>query len=48
MCSLKCLSQEPLDVNTQEKVEMLHGAHHRDNIQRGRERGVAAYFPVIF
>jgi hypothetical protein len=45
---LNAFPQEPVDINTQEKVEMLHRAHHRDNIRRGRERDVTAYFPVMF
>lgn len=45
---LNAFSQEPADINMQEKVEMPHGAHHRDNIWRGMERGVTAYFPVMF
>lgn len=45
---LNAFSQETADINMQEKVEMPHGAHHRDNIWRGMERGVTAYFPVMF
>ena len=35
--------QEPVDINTQEKVEILHRAHHRDNIRRGRESDVLSF-----